>query len=50
MSVVETQQPGRRQKMGLAGLRIVLVVAGVSNVGAIARVMKDFEIYPRYII
>ncbi|MDZ8064782.1 MAG: hypothetical protein RMY64_03955 [Nostoc sp. DedQUE08] len=31
--------------MGLAGLGIVLVVAGVSNVGAIARQMKNFEIY-----
>ncbi len=32
--------------MGLAGLGIVLVeVAGVSNVRAIARGMKNFEIY-----
>ncbi len=32
--------------MGLAGLRIVLVEpAGLINIGAIARVMKNFEIY-----
>ncbi len=31
--------------MGLGGLRIVLVVAGAINVGAIARLMKNFEIY-----
>ncbi|MEH1806340.1 MAG: hypothetical protein ACYTXT_05215 [Nostoc sp.] len=36
----------QKAKNGLGGLRIVLVeVAGVSNVGAIARGMRNFEIY-----
>ncbi|MEH2368797.1 hypothetical protein [Nostoc sp.] len=46
LSVVETQQPGRGQKMSLPGSRIVLVeVAGAINVGAIAWGMRNFEIY-----